>query len=178
VADYAFQNPDQLAVALAERDVIRTQQTNAVRRDEDGNVVGYASGFNLIDTIAQATFNTGRADYPLTALADIVINTRAVDNEDTGVWLTSSYGRAASVNTYAVSYTFARVERDAVVSAYNFSDMGPATNVIMNMATFSYMPKNRLNIDMTALFTRLLDAPAGAANPMLTRIQVDARVTF
>jgi hypothetical protein len=178
VADYAFQNPDQLAVALAERDVIRTQQTNAVRRDEDGNVVGYASGFNLIDTIAQATFNTGRADYPLTALANIVINTRAVDNEDTGVWLTSSYGRAASVNTYAVSYTFARVERDAVVSAYNFSDMGPATNVIMNMATFSYMPKNRLNLDMTALFTRLLDAPAGAANPMLTRIQVDARVTF
>jgi hypothetical protein len=177
VADYAFQEPDQLAVALAQRDAIRTQQTNQVRR-VNGQVVGYASGFNLVDTIAQATFNTGRAEYPLTAVADFVVNTRAIDDEDSGIWLVGSYGRATAVNTYLTSYTFARVEQDAVVSAYNFSDMGPATNVTMNMVTFSYMPIRRLNLDFIGIFTKLLEVPPGTANPVLKRIQIDARVTF
>ena len=178
LADYAFQNPDQLAVALDQRSVIRTQQTNAVRRDDSGRVIGYASGFNLVDAIVQATLSTGRNEYPIVALADVVVNTRAVDDDAMGVWLSGAYGRAVNVNTFAVTYTFARIERDAVVSAFNFSDMGPATNVIMNMATFSYTPKSRLNLDMIALFTRLLDAPAGASAPTLRRIQIDARVTF
>ena len=178
VADYAFQRPDQLAVALEQRTAIRTPQTNAVRRNEAGRVIGYASGFNLVDSIVQATFDTGRSDYPATALANVVVNTRAVDDEDMGIWLVGTYGRATSVNTYALTYTFAQVERDAVVSAFNFSDMGPSTNVQMNMATFSFMPKSRLNLDVIAIFTKLLEAPAAAANHMLKRIQVDARVTF
>lgn len=178
LGDYAFQNPDQLAVALAQRTAIRTAQTNAVRRDDAGRVVGYASGFNLVDTIAQATLDTGRRDYPLSLLADFVVNTRAADDDDTGMWLSGTYGRAATVDSYAIGYTFARIERDAVLSAYNFSDMGPATNVVMSMATFSYMPKNRLNLDVTAILTRLLDSPSGFANPTLKRIQIDARVTF
>jgi hypothetical protein len=178
VADYLFHNPDQLAVALEQRSAIRTQQTNVVRRNESGRVVGYASGFHLVDTIAQATLSTGRADYPLVGTANVVVNTRAVDDENTGVWLAGTYGRASAVNTYALSYTFARVERDAVVSAFNFSDMGPATNVLMNMASFSYAPRNRVNLDATVILTRLLDTPTGLTNPLLKRIQIDARVTF
>jgi hypothetical protein len=56
--------------------------------------------------------------------------------------------------------------------------MGPATNVLMNMATFSFMPKNRVNLDVTAIFTKLLTAPADASNDVLKRIQIDARVAF
>jgi hypothetical protein len=141
-------------------------------------VVGFESGFNLVDTIAQVTFQTKRPQYPITALADFVVNTRAVDDQDSGLWIVGSYGRAAVPKTYSASYTFARVERDAVLSAYNYSDMGPATNVLMNLATVSYMPRNRLNLDLIAIFTKLLDVPAGASNPMLTRLQVDARVSF
>ena len=178
IADYAFQHPDQIAVALDAGTRIRTQSTNAFRRNAAGRVVGYQSGFNLVDTIAQVTFNTGRAQYPLLALLDYVVNTRAIDDEDTGIWLVGSYGRAATVNTYSLSHTFARVERDAVLSAYNFSDMGPATNVVMNMTTFSFMPKNRVNLDFTAILTKLLEAPVNTANPLLKRIQVDARVSF
>jgi hypothetical protein len=178
IADYAFKDIDQLAVALQEREVIQTQQTNVVRRDAAGRVLGYASRFNLVDAIAQATFDTGRRDYPLVATADYVVNTRAANAEDTGIWVNGTYGRAGSVNTYSVSYTYARVERDAVLSAFNFSDMGPATNVLMNMASFSFMPKNRLNLDVTAIFTKLLDAPAAASNDVLKRIQIDARVAF
>jgi hypothetical protein len=178
IADYLFRNEDQLAVALDQRAVIRTQNTNALRRNELGRVIGYVSEFNLVDAIAQVTFNTGRDQYPLVALADFVKNTDAANGDDSGVWLVGTYGRAAAPKTYSASYTFARVERDAVVSAYNFSDMGPATNVIMNMATFSYMPRSRVNLDFIAILTKLIDAPVGNGNPLLKRIQVDARVSF
>ena len=177
IADYAFTNPDQLAVALDQRAVIRSQNTNALRR-EGGRVVGFQSGFNLVDAIGQVTFQTKRPQYPITALADFVVNTKAVDGQDSGIWIVGSYGRAATPKTYSASYTFARVERDAVLSAYNYSDMGPATNVLMNLGTVSYMPRNRVNLDLIAIFTRLLDAPSGVANPWLTRLQVDARVSF
>jgi hypothetical protein len=178
IADYAFKEADQLAVALAQRTVIRTQQTNRVRRNAAGNVIGYASEFNLVDAVAQVTLDTGRPHYPLTVLADFVVNTRAVDDEASGIWLVGSYGRAASLKTYSVSYSFARIERDAVLSAFNFSDMGPATNVVMNMASFSFMPINRLNLDATAILTRRLRVPAGDPNALLTRIQIDARISF
>jgi hypothetical protein len=178
VANYAFQHPDQLAIALEQRSSIRAQQTNAVRRNAEGRVVGYESGFNLVDVIAQGTFDTGRAEYPLSATADVVVNTRAATDEDRGIWLVGAYGRAAVVNTYAVSHTYARVERDAVLSAFNFSDMGPATNVVMHMTTFSFVPVTRLNVDVIAILTRLLEHERTVQNPVLKRIQVDARVTF
>jgi len=178
VADYAFRHADQIAVALDQRAVIRTQSTNALRRNPAGRVVGFQSGFNLVDVIGQMTFATGRPQYPLTALADVVINTEASSADDTGVWLVGGYGRAAAARTFAVTYTFARVERDAVVSAYNFSDMGPATNVVMNMATFSYAPRSRVNLDFIGILTRLLDPPAGDQNALLKRVQIDARVSF
>lgn len=178
IADYAFQNPDQIAVALDQRSVIRTQSTNALRVNPAGRVIGYQSGFNLIDLIGQVTFDTGRPQYPFVALADIVKNTRAATDDDSGVWVVGSYGRAATAKTYLASYTFARVERDAVLSAYNFSDMQPASNVVMNMATFSYSPKNRVNLDFIAILTKLIDPPATNRNPILKRIQIDARVAF
>jgi hypothetical protein len=178
VADYLFHNPDQIAVALHERTEIRTQNTNALRHDAAGDVVGYVSGFNVVDTIAQATFNTGREQYPLVATADFAMNTRAATEDDQGLWLVAAYGRAATPRTYQATYTYARIEQDAVVSAFNFSDMVPATNVVMNMTTFSYMPRNRVNLDFIAILTRLLEPPPMQPNPLLTRIQIDARVTF
>ncbi|MGH9176185.1 MAG: hypothetical protein ACRD1H_17595, partial [Vicinamibacterales bacterium] len=178
VADYAFRNPDQIAVALDQQVVIRTQSTNALRRNPAGRVVGYESGFNLVDVIGQVTFNTGRAQYPFTALADFVLNTQAASDDDSGVWVVGSYGRAATARSFAATYTFARVERDAVVSAYNFSDMGPSTNVVMNMATFSYMPLGRVNLVVIAFLTRRIDPPSADRNALLKRIQIDVRVSF
>jgi hypothetical protein len=146
-----------------------------------GCVIVYLSCCFLVDSIVQATFDTGRADYPFVVLADFVVNTRAAADEDTGFWLVGTYGRAGALNTYAVSYTFGRVERDAVVSAFNFSDMGPATNVTMNMLTFSFKPADRLNLDFTAILTTPLVRPPGiptSGDASLKRIQLDARVGF
>jgi hypothetical protein len=178
VASYLFQNPDPLAVALELREQIRTQHTNALRRDDAGQVVGFASGFHLVDAIAQATFKTGRANYPLVASADFVVNIRAASDRDAGLWLTAEYGTASTPGTFAATYTYARIEQDAVLSAFNYSDMVPATNVVTSIGTFSYMAARRVHFDFTAIWTKLLELEPAQPNPLTTRIQIDARVSF
>jgi hypothetical protein len=178
IASYAFREIDQLALALDEGEAIHTQLTNAVRRDAAGNVVGYVSRYGLIDAIARVTADTGREGYPLAVTANYVVNTRAANGEDSGIWIEGAYGDAEAPGRYSVSYTVARIERDAVLSAFNFSDMGPATNVMMHMAGVSFMPRQRVNLDATAIWTKRLHVPAGAANRVLTRVQIDARVSF
>lgn len=178
VASYAFREIDQLALALEEGEAIDTQLTNAVRRDAAGNVVGYVSRYSLIDAIARVTADTGREGYPLAVTANYVVNTRAANGEARGVWIEGAYGDAEAPGRYSVSYTVARVERDAVLSAFNFSDMGPSTNVVMHMAGFSFMPKPRVNLDATAIWTKRLRVPADADNRVLTRLQIDARISF
>jgi hypothetical protein len=56
--------------------------------------------------------------------------------------------------------------------------MVPATNVIMNLLTFSYMPRTRVNLEAIAILTKLIEPPASSVNPLTTRIQIDARISF
>jgi hypothetical protein len=174
VTDYHFLHEDQIARGVVARG-LRNPVTNRLERTAAGAVIGYASEFNLIDLILEAEIKTARRAYPITLLADLVTNTGAAEgSEDTGVWLLAGYGRAAQPNTYSLSYTFARIERDAVVSTFNFSDI-PHTNSRVHMVGFSYMPVRRINLDATGIFSNVLE---GAPEPWLTRLQVDARFTF
>ena len=174
VTDYHFLREDQIARAVVTRG-LRNPVTNRLERTSTGAVVGYASEFNLLDVVLEAELKTGRRAYPVTLLADLVTNTGAVDaSEDMGTWLVAGYGRAAEPKTYSATYTYARIERDAVVSTFNFSDI-PHTNSRIHMVGFSYMPVRRVNLDATGIFSNVLDGPP---EPWLTRVQVDARVTF
>jgi hypothetical protein len=177
IADYKFSHVDQIAVAQA-NNVLRTQRTNRLQLDSTGRVVGYVSGFNLVNAIGQATIPTPRREYPVTLLADWVLNTEAAGSDDTGVWLTGSYGRASALRSYSAGYTFAWIEQDAAPGAFNFSDMVPSTNVRAHILSLSYVPLRALTLDLTAFFTTRLVVPAGASNPVATRILADARIRF
>lgn len=176
VADYNFLHEDQIAVAV-DRLALTNANTNLLTRDAAGLVTGFASEFNLIDTIATGTVVTRWPNYPVTLLADFVRNVDAATDQDTGAWVTAGVGRAATPKTAAFTYTYGRIEQDAVMRTFNFSDI-PGTNVSMNMLAASYMPAPRLNIDFTTILTKPLVSTPGPAANMLTRIQLDARVTF
>jgi hypothetical protein len=176
LASYAFQQIDQLAVALSRADVIAVF-TNAPTRGSDGAIDGFLSDFHVLDLIGQATLATGRAQYPVNVLAEWAYNTRAATDEDTAFWIVGGIGRAAAPQTASVSYTYTRIERDAVISAFRFSDM-PGTNIIGQMLAASYMPANRINLDVAFIFTKALEAPAVLPNSTLTRVQIDARFSF
>ena len=138
VADYGFGRVDQVAIGSA-TGPLKSINTNRVERDATGNVTGFASDFNLVDVIGQVTLATARPDYPLRLLVDWVTNTRAAGDAETGIWVEAEYGRAARPTTYAVGYTFARLEQDAVLSPFVFSDM-PGSNLWLHMVEASYMP--------------------------------------
>ena len=75
-ANYGWENVDQLAVGRAVGP-LRSILTNGVVRNDQGVVTGFVSGFNVVDVIAEARVQTGRAEYPLRFLVDIAHNTRA-----------------------------------------------------------------------------------------------------
>jgi Putative porin len=176
LADYAFGQIDQLAVALARLQIIAAN-TNATTTGPDGLVNGFLSDFNIVDLLGQATLSTASSQYPVQLVAEWAHNTRAETDEDTAVWFVGGIGRAATARTAAATYTYTRIERDAVISAFRFAEM-PGTNIIGQMVTGSYMPVNRVNLDVAVILTKPLVAPPDTPRRTLTRLQVDARFTF
>jgi hypothetical protein len=174
-ANYGWGDADQIALGSVDGP-LESILTNALSFANDGTVVGYASRFNVIDAIAEATFVTGRQDYPLRVLADFAHNTRAATDRDSGIWVEAEYGRPRRAQTWGAGYTIARVEQDVTPSAFVFSDM-PGTNVWLHMIKTSYVPVAGLSLDTTLHITKPLVVDAGPRH-WLTRLHLAAVVRF
>ena len=169
-ANYRWGNPDSIVGGQSDR-VLRSILTNAVKQDSFGSVIGYASGFNVIDIIAETTIRTRRISYPLRLLADFSRNTRATNDRDSGFWLEVEYGSPRLVNTWGATYTYGWLEQDVSPSAFVFSDI-PGTNIRLHMIETSYVPKEGLNFDVTLHLTKKLVVPEEDPNNFLTRLHV------
>ena len=176
VADYRFGNVDQVAVGRA-TGPLNSLLTNLVDLDADGNIVGLVSDFNMVDTIVEAEFDTGREDYPFRLLAEYLRNTKAVSDLDTGLWFEAEYGGSRTPRAYTLAYTYGRIEQESVLSTFMFSDI-PGSNTEMHMFTVAYVALPNLTLDLTMHVTRRLDIDAGASNSWLTRPHVAAIVRF
>lgn len=176
VADYAFGNVDQVAVGRA-TGPLNSLLTNQVERDAAGNIIGLVSDFNMVDTIVQAEFDTGREHYPLRVLGEYLKNTRAATDQDTGMWFEAEYGGSGETGTYELGYTIGRIEQEAALSPFVFSDM-PGTNLWLHMFTIAYVPVPNLTLDLTMHISRRLVTGTGANDNWLTRPHVAAIVRF
>ena len=153
-ADYGWGNVDPIAVGRA-TGPLRSILTNDVVRDPAGNIVGFASRFNVVDVIAEATFQTGRPGYPVRVLAEFARNTRAANDRDTGFWIETEYGAPRAAGTWGATYTYGWIEQDMSLSAFVFSDM-PGTNLRLHMVETSWMLLPGLSWDITLHFTKRL----------------------
>ena len=176
VADYGFGNVDQVAVGRA-TGPLTSILTNQLELDADGAIIGLISDFNMVDVIVQAEFDTGRDRYPFRVLADVVRNTRAALDLDTGIWFEAEYGGSRQPRSYTVGYTFGWIEQDAVLSPFMFSDI-PGTNRQLHMITAAYVPLSNLSLDLTIHISKQIEAPAGTPNSYLTRPHVAVVVRF
>lgn len=176
VADYGFGNVDQVAVGRADGP-LTSILTNQVERDADGSIVGFVSDFNMVDVIVQVELDTGRERYPFRVLADFVRNTRAASDLDTGMWFEAEYGGSRAAGSYTLGYTYGRIEQDAVLSPFMFSDI-PGSNLQLHMLTVAYVPLPNLTLDLTLHFTKRLEIDPGASNAWLTRPHLAAIVRF
>jgi len=176
VADYGFTNVDQVAVGRAVGP-LRSLLTNEVELGPNGSVIGLVSDFNMVDVIVEAELDTGRDGYPIRLLADVVRNTRAASDRDTGMWFEAEYGGSRAAGRYTLGYTYGRIEQDAVLSPFMFSDI-PGSNLQLHMLTVAYVPLPNLTLDLTLHFTKRLDIDPGASNAWLTRPHLAAVVQF
>jgi hypothetical protein len=177
--------------------------TNAVNRD--GRL---SSGYNLVDLIARADFNQSKR-WPVMLLFDFVTNTQTHDvvtagasgadvllpnNQGQGYWAEFQVGkdvlrlpvdRIARGDT-VFNYTLTRIEKDAILSPFNASDIGLSTDVRVHRFIFGYALDPRVALTFTSFFTQrptgLLGAfgqtPPGSLNRALTRLQFDTILRF
>jgi hypothetical protein len=140
---------------------------NTMRKNSGGAVIGYAYKFAYLDAIMKLDLDTSRR-FPASILFDFVNNSRG-PKERSGYWAELAVGKQKEAKDVQFSYTYIRIEKDAVISAFNESDLRASTNVLDHKLQISYMFKNNFAGHFTAFIGRL-------ANPLANSDQVPAGV--
>ena len=160
----------------------------------------FASKFGILDAIAKLDIDTGISRFPLMLLFDFAQNTQACSNlgaftsaEVTapfcdpharhGYWSEIQFGRTQEKGDVRFGYTFIRIEREAVVSAFSFSDLRQATNVANHRIEVLYQAYRNITLGFTGLIGRQLvtaTSPTTTVSPerWLKRLQFDLTYKF
>jgi hypothetical protein len=195
--------PRELLVAGNGNLGLSVANTNAVNRD--GRL---SSGYNLVDLIARADFAQSKR-WPVMLLFNFVVNTQTHDvvtagatgadvllpnDQGQGYWAEFQVGKDVlrlPVDKIArgdtmFNYTLTRVEKDAILSPFNGSDLGQSTDMRVHRFVVGYALDPRVAVTFTGFFTQrptgLLGAfgqtPPGSLNRTLTRLQFDTILRF
>jgi len=167
----------------------------------------FASKFGLLDAIARFDIKTPLPRVPIVVLGDYVQNTRAcanlgsiapapantatstfsqstsapcVSRERRGYWLEGRVGRLSEAKDIQFSYTRMFIEREAVVGAFNFSDLRQSSNVSQHRVEVFYQAYKNITLGFTGLFGRPLNwhTNGAAPEPILKRLQFDVVYKF
>jgi putative porin len=189
VGYYNFQNADPLRAARAAGTVGGSSNTNAAATT--GNQ--YESKFGLFNAIGRLDFKTPSARLPVWVLFDYVRNTRACDNlpnialgnqtacnarDNSGYWAEIQFGRTAEQGDINFGYTFIRLEKEATLDAFNFSDLRAPTNIFNHRVIFNYQAYRNVQLGFTGLFGRPLVVGAATKENILKRLQFDVVYKF
>lgn len=187
--------PRDLLVGGAGNLGISTATNNATNRD--GHL---SSGFNLVDLISRLDL-THNARFPVTLLFDFVINTQThnvvVDapvggvailpnHEDKGYWAEFQAGRLKERGDVQFGYTFVRIEKDAVLTPFNFSDLSQQSDARAHRLSFSYAADPHVVLSFISIINQrpngLLgvfgSTPPGSLNRPTVRLQFDTSFRF
>jgi hypothetical protein len=156
----------------------------------------YASQFGIIDAIARLDFDTGLKRWPIYLLGDFAQNTRACDNlkvffaaavaapkcdshQRHAYWGEAQFGQTKNKGDLRLGYTFMHIERDAVVAAFNFSDLRQPTNVAEHRIEAYYQAYPHVQVGFTGLIGRqLVTAQSATEERWLKRLQFDTIFGF
>ena len=172
--------------------------TNRVVRDASGNPIGFLANFNLLDVLGNYVWQP-RTKTRVRVSFDYVHNlSRRIHDENNGYSATIglhhtkcdwSKGRwtEGSENCdelkyqhdWLIGYAFARIEQDAVLVPFNFSDV-LASNSRVQIPTFAYVPTDRVVLQWTGLFSQRANKifPLSPVNRWLNRMQFDVIYKF
>jgi hypothetical protein len=166
----------------------------------------FNSKFGLFDTLARFDWNTRNAKLPVTVLGDYVQNTRACanvgnimpkpantatlvftqttnfacnPNQRRGYWLEARVGRLLNKGDWQAGYARIFIEREAVISNFDYSEMRQGSNVTEHRIDVFYMFQKSVQVGFTTLIGRPLGVNGlGQTEPWLTRLQFDTIYIF
>jgi hypothetical protein len=174
---------------------VTTASNNATNRD--GRL---SSGFNLIDIIGRLELKHSKR-FPVTMILNFVTNTQTHDvitagpggvdlvilnNENNGFWGEVQVGQTRAKGDMQFGYTFMRIEKDAVLTPFNFSDITQQSDMRGHRFGFSYAADPRVVFTVTGIITErpsgllgpFLTTPPGSLNRATTRLQLDTVLRF
>jgi uncharacterized coiled-coil protein SlyX len=187
--------PRDLLVAGNANLGLTTASNNAVNRD--GRL---ASGFNLVDMIGRLELKHSKR-FPVTILLNFVTNTQTRDvvragpggadlvlpnNENHGFWGELQVGQTRARGDVLFGYTFMRIEKDAVLTPFNMSDITQQSDMRGHRLAFAYAVDPRVIFSITGIVTQrpnglfgpFVATPPGSLNRATTRLQFDTIIRF
>lgn len=187
---------DPIAVSLANGSLKPSlPNSNTYRYSASGAVLGYATPFAYLDTILKLEVDT-HPRFPTTIQFNFVNNTRG-SKERSAYWADVTFGRQREVGDLQFGYSFILIEKDAVIGAWNESDLRSSTNVRNHRISLGYLFKGNFTGQFTAWIGRLNNpwdnvslVPAGVRgkcsggfsaaceDPYLKRLQLDVIYKF
>ena len=157
----------------------------------------FASKFGILDTLAQLDVTTPSERWPIGFVGDFADNTLACANLGNlargavlsapcdprarhGYWLEANVGRTVKKGDWQFSYSRIVIEREAVMGAFNYSEIFPSSDVEMHRPEILYQLFDNVTLQLNGLFGRpLADAGnRGAAQPLWERLQFDMTYKF
>jgi hypothetical protein len=225
VADYHYENLNPVATTFLSAFkgsapyAVNTSQNTSLANSNDvilsakdaaGNqkILGYKYRFNILNATAELNspdpFGLG---VPAGFFGDLAYNTQA-DNRNVGFYAGAGIGKAGkdwyhntlrNQGDWGLSYTYAWVEKDSVLSIFSFSDINaystrpakagaarPAqsggTNLVSHIVRLDYVLLPNLQLTAKAYIENVLDRKISNAaltgNPTLVRTQLDAMLKF
>ena len=156
----------------------------------------FASKFGIVDALAQLDIATPSQRWPLTFIGDFAENTRACENVKNfpvgavlsapcdpharkGYWLETSVGRTLKKGDWQFSYTRIVIQREAVLGAFNYSEIFPANNVEIHRPEILYQLFDNVTLQLNGLFGQPLVTPGSPApQPLWERLQFDMTYKF
>ncbi|HKO99932.1 MAG TPA: putative porin [Pyrinomonadaceae bacterium] len=187
--------PRDLLVAGNANLGVSIASNNATNRD--GRL---ASGFNLVELFARLELKYSK-QYPVTLVFNAVTNTRVRDvvaagpggadlilpnNENHGFWAEVQVGQMRARGDLLFGYTFMRIEKDAVLTPFNISDVTQQSDMRAHRLNFAYTANPRVLLVVTGIVTQrahglfgpFVPTPPGSLNRPTTRIQLDTILRF
>ena len=170
-----------------------TGSTNA----NSANATQFASKFGIADLIGRFDVRTNSSRWPVMAQFNYAVNTRACTNRtSTGApvvptgapcnpkdrdayWAELQLGQTRERGDWNFGYTFIRIEREAVLGAFNFSDLPAPSNELNHRVNIGYQLYRNVTFNWIGLFGRQLVTPASPTKEdILRRLQFDLIYKF
>ena len=194
-------SPDNGLLALnsngLQNSIATVTTTNVVTGAKTIASAQFASKFGIVDSLAQFDIKTPYERWPVIFVGDFAQNTRACENLrnipvaavfsapcDTharhAYWLEGRIGRTDRKGDWQFGYTRMVIEREAIIGAFNYSEIFPANNVEIHRSEVMYQLFRNVTLQLNALIGRPL-VTAGSpppVQPLWERLQFDVTYKF